>query len=103
MIGSAGEVGGAGTRRVREVPAGRRSRQCVDCGAHRPLFRVRGGPVKSDRQHTLCFRCRRSLRDQVWARLVRRTSGPALSGWRVSTREGLGQGFPEMPLSREAA
>ncbi len=63
-------LGGAGSRRLREIPVGRRGRMCLECGAHRPLFRVRGGPVKSDRGHTLCFRCRRSLRDGVRARLA---------------------------------
>ena len=67
MIEAAGVAGGAGTRRVREVPVGRRGRMCLGCGEHRPLYRVRGGPVRSDRQHTLCFRCRRSLRDRVRA------------------------------------
>lgn len=81
MIAAESVGGGSGTRRVREVPVGRRSRQCLDCGAHRPLFRVRGGPVKSDRQHTLCSRCRRSLWDQVRARLVRRGSALAFPEW----------------------
>jgi hypothetical protein len=79
-----GVVGGAGTRRVTEVPAGRRGRQCLDCGAHRPLFRVRGGAVKSDREHTLCFRCRRSLRDQVRARMVRQASVQAFWEWEAA-------------------
>ena len=78
MLEGKGMVGGAGTRRIREVPVGRRGRLCLECGAHRPLYRVHGGPVKSERQHSLCFRCRRSLGDQVraWQRHIPVAASP---------------------------
>jgi len=40
---------------------------CVECGAHRALFRLRG-KVKRDTQHTLCFRCFHSFNDAWRAR-----------------------------------
>ena len=43
---------------------------CIACRAHRSLFRFRG-VVKRDNDHNLCFRCFRSLRDSVRARILR--------------------------------
>ena len=39
---------------------------CVGCRERRSLFRYRG-QVKADADHTLCFRCYRSLLDRVRA------------------------------------
>lgn len=89
MVEIQGVAGGQGTCRLRCEPVGRRKRLCLECGEHRPLFRVRGGPVRVDSQHTLCFRCRRSLRDHVWALGLRETT-PAL-------------GLAPDPMRREAA
>lgn len=48
----------------------KRSRKlCVSCQQRRSLFRFRG-VVKRDDDHTLCFRCFRSLRDSVRARML---------------------------------
>jgi hypothetical protein len=33
---------------------------CLVCGQRRPLFSVRGGPVKLDNKHTLCKACYRN-------------------------------------------
>ena len=49
----------------------KRSRKlCASCRQRRSLFRFRG-VVKRDDDHTLCFRCFRSLRDSVRARVLR--------------------------------
>ena len=37
---------------------------CLGCRSQRARFRYRGR-VRADRDHTLCFRCYRSLRDRV--------------------------------------
>jgi hypothetical protein len=44
-----------------------RKRLCLECRAHRALFRI-GGRVKRDPNHTLCFRCYHSLCDMWRAR-----------------------------------
>lgn len=47
---------------------------CLGCRSQRARFRYRRR-VRADRDHTLCFRCYRSLRDQV--RLCARTVNSA--------------------------
>jgi hypothetical protein len=47
---------------VRRLSRARR-RLCVACLDRRARFRYRG-VVRADRNHTLCFRCFRSMRDQ---------------------------------------
>ena len=46
---------------------------CVACRERRSLFRYRGG-VRADRDHTLCFRCYRALRDSMRAHLLARAA-----------------------------
>ena len=52
------------TGRVAHAPGHRHV--CVGCHERRSLFRYRG-QVKADADHTLCFRCYRSLVDSVRA------------------------------------
>ncbi|MGI9066348.1 MAG: hypothetical protein ACR2HX_08090 [Pyrinomonadaceae bacterium] len=42
---------------------------CLRCQAHQARFFIRGR-IKWDQDHTLCFGCYRSLRDQVRAELL---------------------------------
>jgi hypothetical protein len=53
----------------RRVPtsAASRAHVCVSCHEKRSVFRYHGA-VRADRDHTLCFRCYRALRDSVRAR-----------------------------------
>jgi hypothetical protein len=44
-------------------------RVCVSCRCQRARFRYRGA-VRADRDHTLCFRCFRSERERLRARLM---------------------------------
>jgi hypothetical protein len=46
-----------------------RRHTCVACQRRRSLFRYRG-VVKADADHTLCFQCYRTLRDQLYARRI---------------------------------
>ena len=39
---------------------------CLGCRSHRARFRYRGR-VRADREHTLCFRCYRSICDRLRA------------------------------------
>ncbi len=41
-----------------------RYRLCRECSERRARYRYRGA-VKADRDHTLCFRCHRSLSDSI--------------------------------------
>lgn len=50
-----------GTRGLCTSPA---RRLCLDCGERRARFRYRGA-VKTDADHTLCFKCHRALRDSL--------------------------------------
>lgn len=43
------------------------ARACSLCAQHRALFRFRNR-VRRDRDHDLCFRCYRSLYDQLTAK-----------------------------------
>jgi hypothetical protein len=54
-------------------PAASHAHVCVSCRERRSLFRYRGA-VRADRDHTLCFRCYRALRDSVRARLLARAA-----------------------------
>jgi len=36
---------------------GRKQRQCSECGKRPPVFRVKGGPPKTDKTHTECRQC----------------------------------------------
>lgn len=40
-------------------------RTCKACRVHRALFFTRQGRIRWDREHVLCTRCFRSMRDQV--------------------------------------
>ena len=61
--------------RGRHVPSAPASHAhvCVSCRERRSLFRYRGA-VRADRDHTLCFRCYRALRDSMRARLLARAA-----------------------------
>jgi hypothetical protein len=50
----------------RMAHASDRRHVCVACRERRSLFRYRG-QVRADADHTLCFRCFRSLKDHVRA------------------------------------
>src|SRR4051812_4299878 len=41
---------------------------CVECNLRPPYFRVRGGPVKLDRLHTLCQACFRNQSNSIKAK-----------------------------------
>jgi hypothetical protein len=45
-----------------------RLRICLECRQRRARFRFRG-IVRADRDHTLCFRCYRSLLNSTWSGL----------------------------------
>ena len=53
------------------------ARVCVRCCSRKARFRYRG-VVRSDRDHTLCFECYRSERDQRQARLLVQPRAPIL-------------------------
>jgi len=40
-------------------------RMCRLCRVRPAKFSVRGGPVKADKTHDLCFRCNRSVKDSM--------------------------------------
>lgn len=48
---------------------------CGGCGAHRALFFTRRGRIRWSRDHVLCVRCFRSLRDH--SRAVQVVQTPA--------------------------
>ena len=60
-------------RRRGPSPAASHGHVCVSCRERRSLFRYRGA-VRADRDHTLCFRCYRALRDSMRARLLARVA-----------------------------
>ena len=51
-----------GTRGLSRSPT---HRLCLGCGERRARFRYRGGAVKADSDHTLCFECHRALRNSL--------------------------------------
>ena len=75
MSGSrAAELDDLGTQRRHVPPQGpSHAHLCVCCRERRSLFRYRGA-VRADRDHTLCFRCYRALRDSMRARLLARAA-----------------------------
>jgi hypothetical protein len=52
-------------RRVRQLPR----HTCRGCEAHPARFRYRG-EVRADRDHELCFRCFRTVIDQLRAKAL---------------------------------
>lgn len=49
---------------------------CRRCRQHEAKFSVRGGAVKADDEHDICFQCYRALKNQQRARGLRnRESG----------------------------
>lgn len=57
---------------------------CLECREHQARFTYRG-QVRADRNHTLCPRCFRGLRDAARAQVMRRrpvrVAGPAWAAW----------------------
>jgi len=57
---------------------------CLECREHQARFTYRG-QVRADRNHTLCPRCFRGVRDAARAQMLRRrpvrVAGPAWAAW----------------------
>ena len=75
------------------------SRSCVLCKQHDAKFAFQG-KVRRDRQHDICQRCYRSLRDRNTAMQLSKTSQPRAMSFETSSyffRQLLQQPWPRMP------